>query len=421
MKEKEDSFIGVQFTTPKGGILTAKQINTKGKDPRYICECSLCSEDKELFPYGSIVGSRSRLINGGCPCGCGRNPRWSEEQNIVRVTRKCKERGYTFHGWYGEYKGSRKTYLDLYNPETNNRWKTATIDNFLRGMGDPLEGINNRRKLRTKDVKYHVNCFREAGFSDGYNFWKSDRKNNKGWCNHWNYTCPACSNDEYVKAGVCTGVFESTRNNLRAGKKACRCSKSYRWTQEQREYQIKKVCEEEGLTFVGWRGQYKNSNSKFNWLCEKNHNCSTSIDKFLSGRRCKDCGILKTKENSQGNGYGYYPDRVNEKDYLYILNFNGRYIKVGRSFNLHQRFNQLAIKSKIAREDTKILKIYTSNHQIVYDTEQWLHSELRERGFEYNESDGLWSTELFDLDCIDVLNYLLKQTDLDICEDNNLN
>lgn len=216
------------------------------------------------------------------------------------------------------------------------------------------------------------------------------------------------------------GCLSPITRVLRRGALSCRCSSCYRWTQEQREYRIKKICKEEGFTFIGWgtKEGYKNALSKFEWLCARNHKCSTPVDSFLSGTRCRDCGFLKTKENSYGNGYGCYPERRDEKDYLYILNFNDRYIKVGRSFNLHQRFNQLARKSKIIREDTTILQVYTSTHQTVYDTEQWLHEELRERGFEYNEPDGLWSTELFDLDCTDALSYLLNQADLKVCENN---
>lgn len=69
--------------------------------------------------------------------------------------------------------------------------------------------------------------------------------------------------------------------------------------------------------------------------------------------------------------------------------------------------------SKIPRKNIKILKVFTSNHQTIYDTEQWIHEELTDRGFYYNKRDGRWSIELFETDCLHALGYLLKDTDLE--------
>lgn len=186
-------------------------------------------------------------------------------------------------------------------------------------------------------------------------------------------------------------------------------NRNKRWTQQEREYQIKQIFKVEGGCFVGWKGEYKNSYTKFEWVCSESHTCKTSIHDFLhSGNRCVTC--WKVKRRKDGVIYGYYPDRVNEKDYLYILDFNNKYIKVGRSFSLDKRIKELRRVSKTRRISK--LKIFTANHQTIYDTEQWLHEELRERGFEYNEPDGLWSIELFETDCLHALDYLLKDIDL---------
>ncbi|AGH32056.1 endonuclease [Vibrio phage PWH3a-P1] len=322
----------------------------------------------------------------------------------------CNERGYIFHGITGDFKGAH-TKLDLQNIETGNRWGSTNINNLLKGRGDPDEGIAKRAQSRTKSHKNYIQDFYKSGsFNSSYIFWRSKIKTRLKQ-GYWNYTCPVCSNDEYVKAGVCSGVFEAHVSSLKNGSKSCRCTSKFHWSQEQREYQIKKVCDEEGLTFIGWvdaRG-YKNAYSKFKWECSKKHRREIDVSNFLGGNRCLDCE--KDRRKIESGYYGYYPDRVDEKDNLYILNFNNKYIKVGRSFNVDKRIKELRGPSKIIKISK--LKIFTSNHQRVYDTEQWLHEELRERGFEYNDPDGLWSIELFSMDCISVLEYLLKDTDLE--------
>lgn len=413
MKEKEDDFIGKKFTTPKGGIITVKERYYNNKHIKYVCECSVCSEDNELFPYGSISSRKENLQNGSIPCGCAKKRKWTEEQNIIRVKRACLDLGYIFNGWSSEYKGGR-TRLDLFNPRNNNRWYTNTVEGILGGRGDRLENFENTRLSNIKPDQEHIENFHKAGFTEDYNFWRSDRISSRGYKDYWYYTCPKCSNDEYVINGLCSGVFESVLGSLRCGNKSCRCGRTYQWTQEQREYQIKKVCDEEGLTFLGWKDSegYKNNKSKILWFCSEGHKCETYVDSFLYGTRCSTCWNIRKRD--LGNKNGYYPDRVDERDYLYILNFDNKYIKIGRSFNVDSRVYGLTFESNTVRENIKILQTYTSNHQTVYDTEQWLHEELRERGFEYNEDDGLWSIELFSLDCISVLEYLLNHTTLSL-------
>ena len=66
-----DDFVNSKFTTPKGGVLIVKDDNgLKGNKKRYILECSVCSKDKKLWPYGSIYSSKSSILKGNIPCGC---------------------------------------------------------------------------------------------------------------------------------------------------------------------------------------------------------------------------------------------------------------------------------------------------------------------------------------------------------------
>ena len=406
-------FVGTQFPTPKGGVITVVGVYSKGKHPKFICECSLCSRDRELFPYGSITGIKSNLQKQRVPCGCSKHPYYTESQHKVLVIRECKVKGYIFYDWYGEYKGT-ETYISLYDPINNLVYNKTNIYRFLKGS----DGINRVRlvsSINKKSDEYHIKCFYGSGkFLKGTEFFRIKDINSKGYMDYWGYRCPVCSNDEYVLNGLCSGVFKGTTYNLKNGCVSCRCGVNYKWTQEQREYQISKICEEEGLTFIGWENnKYNKAKDCILWVCSYGHKCRTSTDSFIRGARCKTCNTERQKE--QGTFYGYYPDRVDEKDCLYILNFNNKFIKIGRSFNVDERIKELRRVSKTRRISK--LKIFTSNHQRVYDTEQWLHSELRERGFEYNKKDGQWSIELFDMDSLPVLDYLMKDTELEDVSD----
>lgn len=406
--EYVDDFIGTTFPTPKGGVLTVVSWSGErsGYIKRYTVECSTCSIDKELFPedFKSVKG---HLVKGAVPCGCAKIPKWNEEQHKVRVQRECAERGYAFHGWVGEFKGN-KTKLDLENLKTGNRWGSTNICNFMQGQGDPKERLLKIKESNTVDDSVHIKAFIKAGFTEDHVFTRNtERVTGKGKYIYWNYTCPACSNDEYVKAGVCDGVFTSHISHLKPGRKSCRCGGNYYWTQEQRKYQIEKVCSEEELTFMGWSDEkvgYKNSKSKFSWVCSEGHNCKTDVNSFLhNGTRCMTCRIDKQKE--QGAFYGYYPKRTQESDSLYILNFNNQYIKVGRSFDIERRIPEL--KKESGTTNIELLYSVVGTHQEIYDLEQLLHEELRDRGFEYETTWG--SVECFDSDSLGLVCKLISE------------
>jgi hypothetical protein len=402
---KENTLIGSKFQTPSGGELTVVNDNgLKGKAKRYICTCSVCSKDEELFPYGSIITHRYTLISGGCPCGCSKKVNWKEWQNKIRVQRECEKRDYIFHGWHGKYKGNN-TYLDLEMMVTGVRWDTTSLSSLIKGVGNIQEGWVKTGKALRKTDRDMIKCFMNTGkFLDGTKFWRSENTDHKGHKTRWNYICPNCSNDEYVQAGLCSGIFENSGYHLKQGQRSCRCHNRYIWTLEQRDYQINKICNDENLTFLGLISE--DEVYKVVWLCLQGHRNITTITNFIAGKRCRVCRDLTSSTN------GYYSSRKDEKDYLYIINFYGKYLKVGRSFDIDRRLKELAIASNINSRLITVISVLTSTHQEVYDTEQWLHEELTERGFEYNKPDGVWSTELFTIDSLSALKYLLKDTDL---------
>ena len=382
-----------------------------GRHKVYTLSCSVCSEDKELYPdlFESVKGS---LVNGQIPCGCAKSSKWTKQQYEVRVKRECIKRGYEFLGFVGNPdKVNAKTKLSLRCLVDGDEWQSTNIANFFCGKGCPECRITATKEANTKPDSALIQSFMATGaYPEGTTFTRNTtRKNKAGHIAYWDVFCPICSNDEFVSNELCSGIFVSYAGNLQRGNKPCRCNThSYQWTQAQIEYRIQKVCDSEGLGFKGFtdKGYTGTNKSKHLWTCSKGHLCdSTTVHSFLNNDiRCKTC------RDESGIGNGFYPDRTEEQDYLYIISFDNQYIKVGRSFDVIQRMVGLSKDSGIPEDKLEILSIYTATHQEIYDVEQELHMELEERGFYHH--DSVWTTETFDTDCEDILFMLLDRSGL---------
>ena len=183
-----------------------------------------------------------------------------------------------------------------------------------------------------------------------------------------------------------------------------KCAGNYKPTEQEALDKCKQICETEGYKLIGFVNGYKNANSRFEYKCPVHGKQNVEYGSFVNGgTRCKGCW------KEIGNGNGYYLDRKDEQDFLYILDFDSQFIKVGRSFDIDKRIIGLRSKSKIKKIHK--LRIFTATHQEIYDLEQELHSELRERGFQYYLD---WTNECFENDCLFILNKLL---DICYCEE----
>ena len=381
MKSQEDlteyqkKFIGTKFPTPKGGIITVIGVddNDSNVNVKFIVECSICSKDKELFPDNLLI-TKSHLIGGSCPCGCPKIPKWDERQYKVIIKRVCDERGYIFKGFAESFRGG-KTKLKLYNPTTGNEWCSTDARGIITKRGDPVEGRIKTEAGNIKEIEAHIGDFMKTGsFLQGTTFTRNTKREYNGRFLYWDVTCPICSKDIYVENGLCSGIFTCHRSALKRGNNSCRCSLSYRWDKDQRKFQIENVLKREGSEWVGWVDSlgYKNSWSKFKWICPENHHCETSVVGFLNaGIRCRYCQIQDSCL------YGYFKHRLQEKDYLYVYTFkNLPYIKVGRSFDPSRRFqeNQKRVNKYYQSDEHEIstVKLYSASHEIIYNLEQYL-------------------------------------------------
>lgn len=103
---------------------------------RYLAHCSICAKDAELFGNANFVVIKGSLTKDRLPCGCSPRPQWKEWQHRIRIERKCKEKGYLFKGWSGEYKGTN-TKLILECTHDGNVWETLTTNGLMGDKGCP--------------------------------------------------------------------------------------------------------------------------------------------------------------------------------------------------------------------------------------------------------------------------------------------
>lgn len=144
--------VGWSKITPRGGLLIIVKEN---EDRSVDLTCSICSEDKELFPQPFNIKAPSDLKTR-CPCACAKVYRWSEYQRAIQIERECEKRGYVFKGFKDTFRGN-KTYIKLYNPSTGNLWDGCNIANFLNNKrGDPVEGRKTLVESRALSVEDRI-------------------------------------------------------------------------------------------------------------------------------------------------------------------------------------------------------------------------------------------------------------------------
>ena len=321
----QKKMIGTKYTTKEGSEIVVLGVHSKKNNrTMYELSCSVCSLDPEMFPKGSITSLAESVRNKRTVCGCSVKYKCSENQYVTKINRRCDELGYLFNGFAEAFRGC-DTLLDLYNPETCNRWVTTSIQSFiLIGTKDPSEWESRRGQTCIKPDQHFVNNFNKTGvFLDGTEFWRVGSK-------RWAYSCPSCSKDEYVREGLCSGIFESSAGHLSSGKLSCRCGKnSYRWNTRQREYQVKEKLSGIKASFVGWESSdgYKNTRSKVIWICENSHENTQTFCNFIRRRGCRKCArngfnpslpaklyLVKWKgENKSYLKFGITNNSVNER------------------------------------------------------------------------------------------------------------
>lgn len=278
MSETIDSFIGATFSNL---TVVAWDGSRRNGAKLYSAKCSVCSTDHELFGDGVFYATKHLLNQGKLPCGCGASPRWTEKQFTTRIERILSKQHVSVVS-YGEYWGT-KTKIRVKCTIDNYEWDTS-YRSLLAGCGCNV--CANLIKTVPDDKKIST-FFMSGKFVDGTKFWRSPNKDSSGK-NRWYSTCPICSSDKYVSAGVCSGIFESDVSNLYRGGLPCRCSTKVKWTKEQRELQMSES--NSAFKFVRWSNNTSKPHDCAEFMCETHGPFETTAGEFLnSGRGCPKC------------------------------------------------------------------------------------------------------------------------------------
>lgn len=254
----------------------------------YALKCNECSKNSVLHGEGIYLVHLSHIKNGIISCGCAKRTNWTPYQYYIKMISECKNRNCIFLGY-------DKKHLRLYCLE-HGYWNTTSKAHFFNGKGCSKCGDTNSRVLRTKDSYFHISKFKNT---NAYNYRRSDKIDSSGRLRYWEYMCEKCSHDEYVRLGLCNGIFTSFNSDLVKGKKSCRCSSNYRWTEKQREYQITKLLKSNfpHISFKGWVNSYKNIHSKAILNCNIHNNYTQKVNYILNNNcGCPQCaGMTQTE------------------------------------------------------------------------------------------------------------------------------
>lgn len=351
--------VDMEWLGVKGSTLKVVGLTNNGSG---IMSCSLCDKDEELFPAGSITTYYAHRTT----CGCASTTRWGNDQYLVLINRKCAEKGFLFHSTIpisGSITG--RTKLVLEDIISGGIWETTDVLHLLHStQGCPSTGRDNANKVRRKAEEALIEDFNKTGsFKEGTKFKRDlNTKSSRGRYTHFFLYCPLCAEDEYAKVGLSDGWFRAAISRLKKGSIPCRCSIKYRWTEDERLYQIKRGCIARGFTFYNLDYD-KGSFSSFTGLCDYNHNIKMTINGFINNKSgCRVCSE---------DAMGFYPQYTNREDTLYLLDF-GDFIKIGRSFNFDRRLSQLETEVGILPE---VINLEYLSHINSYNVEQRIIKE----------------------------------------------
>ena len=133
---------------------------------------------------------------------------------------------------------------------------------------------------------------------------------------YWFWYCPDCITGFYHRIDHVKGKAE-----------VCRCSgKFVRWTQQLREHQIKEICLERNLKFLGWKDTYTRATSRFFLKCNKHPHFESNVNNFTKSSAnygCPYCSFEKPTKEKHGlekfilDGNKVHEGKFNYSQYTY--------------------------------------------------------------------------------------------------------
>lgn len=165
--EKAEDFIG--WKSPDGKLEVIGIIE-KSKHTTFKVTCTECSKDKELFPDGYFISTKSNLIKGQKPCGCSKKPEWKDWQFLILARRAAKS-CFIVNGFSEPFKNAH-TKLNLECLKDRYKWFASVSSIINSNSGCPMcsgNAIPTEQEALQKciDICKEMN-YAVVGFVDGY-------------------------------------------------------------------------------------------------------------------------------------------------------------------------------------------------------------------------------------------------------------
>lgn len=352
-------------------------------DNNYIVFCWDCNKDPEMYGSGYFEQSPQGFRLGRKPCGCNVSHKTTEVQFVVKVKRILENTSSSLIR-INKYVGARtKIVLKCDKHDTVHTTDLCHLNSKINWCQE-CKNTKVTATVREEDQK-HISSFMQAGsFKIGTKFWRIDKKNSEGYKNYWNYTCPICSNDEYVTAGLCSGIFTGTTSKMKSGTLSCRCSGSNKLTEEQHKYRVEKLISDNKLPSI-FISFLKNKYSRvIVRRCPDHGLFETAYTKFID-RLC-DCPNCKLKSTTQL----YINEIYNEFDEIVAIKF-------GITYNYLYRTQKQRTKSTYGIRTSFVYNF--NNFRECYNTELLCKKTLKTGVLDKKDfSDGY--TETTDKGCM---------------------
>lgn len=329
---------------------STEEVDVNQKNLKILYCCEEHPEIVKCSRYTSVVG---KGVSYCVRCNLIKLEQQYLPKYKLKIDELCRNEDLTFIR-FGEYQGADTRVFLKCNGcgnEMSPTYEAFTLRKNIKSRGCGNCKIKNSH-LSKSEIQAQKYLAHLKGCPDGYRITRNIDDGSK-----WDCWCPVCSEDEYTKAGLCTGTFTVSNSQLFQGRLPCRCGNGEntgRLTQEQKEFKVKNICDKEGLKFLSL------VNTSVNWKCKNNHICTTKIYRFIGENcRCKKCNL-----------------KFNTWAYFYIVRWfsdDGKvnFIKLGITGKTKwiKRIYKQRSESKLKYE---ILYVFKGSGREVFDAEYFL-------------------------------------------------
>lgn len=270
-----------------------------------IVFCPICAKDPEMYGDGIFIVNKQYKKKGLIPCGCSKSAKYTESQFIILVKRelsKLQHKGLSFVKLSEEFNGY-DTRFDVMC-ETHGIFNTV-LDNIRYKKSNNSACTKCSGKYVKTPEEYIEYC--NTQYADhNFEFFLQEDLPELDHSKYVYYSCPKCSHDEYVKEGICSGIFRLYKTQINRQAISCRCCFGFYWKEPHVKYQITKIIKEENIKdkFIGFIDGYKNNTSKFIRKCQDHGEYTTTVANFKNRRdSCPLC--YKSRFNPSKPAYVY--------------------------------------------------------------------------------------------------------------------